>query len=285
MFSRRSRIMHSVASLALALPTARAQNAMPILTDSSSKSTATGARLPAYDVSSVKPNKSDEHMMRIMSKPDGFSCTNIPLTTLIGNAFGIRQDLISGGPGWADSTGFDVEAKVAGPDVETFKKLSGRERNSLLQALLEDRFKLKLHHETKVLPMYDLVIAKGGPKLKAAIEASADDAKTPEAPQPHGMMTMGPGMFKGQDLSMAAVANQLSYILQHTVADKTGLSGSYDLDLKWTPEDSGPASGDAAEAGVSLFTAVQEQLGLKLQSTKGPTETLVIDHAEMPSEN
>lgn len=158
----------------------------------------------------------------------------------------------------------------------------------MLQALLAERFKLKLHSETKVLPMYDLVLAKNGSKLKAAAvpDAPADKANGPETAKPHGMMTMGPGMLEGQGLSITAVANQLSYIVHYSVVDKTGLTGAYDLDLKWTPDDAGPLSGDAlGGSGPSFFTALQEQLGLKLQSTKGPVETLTIDHAELPSEN
>jgi len=245
-------------------------------------------KLPIYDVASVKENKSGNGMMRIMSKPDGFSCINLSLKSLIGNAYDIRQDLISGGPGWAESTGFDVEAKVAGEDMDAFKKLSPRQRNALLKALLEDRFKLKLHTETKTLTMYELVIAKGGSKLKPGTEMVPDkDApKTPEAKNLGGMMSMGPGFFKGQNLTIAAIANQLSNILHYTVTDKTGLTGNYDIELKWTPDEARPPSGDASsDAAVTIFTAVQEQLGLKLQATKGPVETLVIDQAEMPTAN
>jgi uncharacterized protein (TIGR03435 family) len=241
-----------------------------------------------YDVASVKLNKSNDGMMLIMNRPDGFSCTNIPLKTLIANAYGIRQDLISGGAGWIDSMGFDVEAKVSGEDVDAFKKLTGRQRNSLLEALLADRFHLKVHHETKILPMYDLLVAKGGSRLKAEapVAPSPEAAKDPEAAKPRGMMSMGPGMLKGQGLSIASIANQLSYVVQNTVTDKTGLSGDFDFELKWTPDDAGPASGDASgEPNVSIFTAVQEQLGLKLQPTKGPVDTLVIDRAEQPSQN
>jgi uncharacterized protein (TIGR03435 family) len=275
-----------MASLALAFPVARAQD-MPIPTNTSPQSDTVGAKLPEYDVASVKQHSSDERMMRIMNKPDGFSCSNITLKTLVANAYGIRQDLISGGANWVGSTGFDVEAKVAGSDVEAFKKLSPRLRNRLLQPLLADRFKLKLHSETKVLPTYDMVIAKGGPKLKvSAIEVSAEAGKDPEAAKHRGMMSMGPGMFKGEGLSIAAIANQFSYIVHYTVVDKTGLTGAYDVDLKWTPDDAGTPDGDAAaESSPSIFTAVQEQLGLKLNSTKGPVETLIIDHAEMPSAN
>jgi uncharacterized protein (TIGR03435 family) len=250
--------------------------------------TTADAKLPQYDVASVKPNKAGDGMMRIMSPPDGFSCTNLPLKTLIANAYGIRQDLISGGAGWIDSMGFDVDAKVSGEDMDAFKKLTGRERNSLLQALLADRFQLKVHHETKILPMYDLVVAKGGIKMKAeaAVAPSAGGAKGPEAAKPHGMMMMGPGELKVDGISIATIANNLAYAVHYTVTDKTGLSGDFDFDLKWTPDDAGPAGGDSSdESHVSIFTAVQEQLGLKLQPTKGPVDTLVIDHAEQPSEN
>ena len=293
--------MFFIVCLAFILPLARAQDQMPIQMDTSTKPTDLQAKLPEYDVASVKENKSGDRMMRIMNRPDGFSCTNIPLQTLIANAYGIRQDLISGGPGWVDSAGFDVEAKVAGQDVDAFKKLSPRQRNALLQELLADRFKLKVHHETKVLPMYDLIVAKSGFKLKAAaaVDTAAgaaknsdpakdlDAAKDPDPAKSHGgMMTMGPGMFKGQGIPITAVANQLSYIVHYTVVDKTGLTGNYDVDLKWTPEDAGSPSKDPSEdSGASIFTAVQEQLGLKLQSTRGPVDTLVIEHAEIPSEN
>jgi uncharacterized protein (TIGR03435 family) len=276
-----------VALLAFARPVMQAQ-AMPILTDPSPKPVDAGAKLPEYDVASVKPNKSGDRMMRIMNRPDGFSCTNIPLKTLIGNAYGIRQDLISGGPGWVDSMGFDVEAKVSGEDVAAFKKLTAGQRNALLEALLADRFHLKIHHETRTLPMYDLLLAKGGSRMKAEppVAPSPDAAKDPEAAKPRGMMTMGSGILKGQGLPVTSIANHLSYIIQATVTDKTGLTGNFDFDLKWTPDDAGPSSPDASgEPNVSIFTAVQEQLGLKLQPTKGPVDTLVIDHVEQPSEN
>lgn len=285
-------ILLITAVLTLDCPIARAQMSLPILTDPTPNPEDPNVKLPEYDVASVKENKSGDHMMRIMNTPDGFSCTNIALTTIIEIAYGVRQDLISGGPGWVNSTGFDVEAKVAGSDLEAFKKLSPRQRSSLLQTLLADRFQLKLHHETRVLPMYDLVVAKGGPKLKASVPVStppdtaSDASKNSDAAKPRGMMTMGPGMFKGEALPMKVLANNLSSILEHTVVDKTGLSGDYDFDLKWTPEGTAPAADNGAtDSGASIFTAVQEQLGLKLQSTKGPVDTLVIDHVELPSQN
>jgi uncharacterized protein (TIGR03435 family) len=283
-----------VALIAMAFAAAVARGQMfPInLADSDSKSDP-NVKLPVYDVASVKENKSGDHMMRIMNQPDGFSCTNISLKTLLGNAYGIRQDLISGGPGWVDSTGFDVEARVAPEDVEAFKTLTGRQRNSLLQAMLEERFHLTVHHETKVLPIYDLVVAKGGSKLQPVSAEDKPGDVGPIAPKgfaegkvPRGGMTLGPGMFRGEALSMQAVANQLSYIVHYTVVNKTGLTGSFNLDLKWAPDEGGAAAGDSSgDAAVSIFTAVQEQLGLKLQATKGPTDTIAIDHVEMPTTN
>lgn len=280
------RALLMVAVLSFAHPVIRPQ-AMPILTDSSPRAEA-GAKLPAYDVASVKPNKSGDNMMRIMNTPDGFSCTNINLKTLIANAYGIRQDLISGGPGWVDSMGFDVNAKISGEDLAAYKKLTARQRNSLLVPLLVDRFHLKVHHETKVLPMYDLVLAKGGSRMKMEppVPPSPDAAKDPEAAKPRGMITMGPGMLKGEGIPMTSIANQLAYALEATVVDKTGLTGTFDFELKWTPDDAPPANeADSAEPNVSIFAAVQEQLGLKLQPTKGPVDTIIIDHADQPSEN
>ena len=280
------------ASLTLTRSIAHAQMIMPIPIDPSSKPEDANIKLPDYDVASVKENEAGDRMMRIMNTPDGFSCTNIPLSTIIGIAYGVRQDLISGGPGWVTSTGFDVEAKVAGSDLEAFKKLSPRQRNTLLQSLLADRFHLKLHHETKVLPMYDLVVAKGGPKLKPAPTPDTPPNGPPNATKglgaakPRGMMTMGPGMFKGEGLPIKSLTNNLSSILEHTVVDKTGLPGDYDFDLKWTPEEGAPsADNGSAESSASIFTAIQEQLGLKLQSTKGPVDTLIIEHVELPSKN
>lgn len=280
-----ARILVGLALLAFAGPAILAQ-AMPMLPESSSKPVDASAKLPAYDVASVKRNKSGDRMMRIMSRPDGFNCTNISLKNLIENAYGIREDLISGGPGWVDSMGFDIEAKVSGEDVEAFKKLSGRQRNSLLQALLADRFHLKIHHETKILPMYDLLIAKGGSKLKANAPVVVSEGAGTEAAKRHQMMTMGPGMLKVEGMTAEGIASQLSSIVQATVTDKTGLTGNFDFELKWTADDAGPASSNSPdEQDVSIFTVVQEQLGLKLQPSKGPVDTLVIDHAEQPSEN
>lgn|ERR1035441_8306165 len=265
-----------VASLALALPVARAQETPILNKNSASPQPDTGgAKLLEYDVTSVKQHAFGENWMGSKYRPDGFICTNLTLLNLIVNAYDISQAsvTVSGGPSWLDTIGFDVEAKVADSDVEAFKKLSPGQRDDLLKTLLLDRFKLKVHFATKGSPMYDMVVAKGGPKFKpsAPIRESAES---------------GPGMFKGRHVSMKAVASNLSFALHSTVVDKTSLTGLYNVDLKWSPDDAGSSNEDAAaESGPSIFTAVQEQLGLKLIPTKGSIETLVIDHAEMPSAN
>jgi uncharacterized protein (TIGR03435 family) len=256
-------------------------------------------RIPVFDVVSVKQNKSDGGMMRIMNKPDGFSATNVSAKLLLQSAYKIREDLISGAPGWADSARYDIDAKVAGPDVDGLKKLSPEQRRSMLQPLMADRFKLTVHTEIKQLPVFELVVAKGGSKLKEASpgDTYANGIKGPDGASRAGMIRIGPGQLTAQGVPMASLVNMLSSQLQKTVIDKTGLAGKYDVELTWTPEQGSDAmfkGSDSSQAraepapdasGPSIFTAIQEQLGLKLQSTKGPVDTLVIDHIEMPSEN
>jgi uncharacterized protein (TIGR03435 family) len=245
------------------------------------------AKFLKFDVASVKQHPPGGNGVGSEYRPDGYSCSNLSLLNLIVNAYGIKQYLISGGPSWIDSIGFDVEAKVDDSDVGAFKKLPPEQRDDLLRYLIVDRFKLKVHSETKILPMYDLVVAKGGSKLKlsAPIKESVDAGKNdPRATTPHSSEEYGRGMFKGRRVSTKAVADRLSYTLHSTVVDKTGLSGLYDVNLKWSPEDASPTNENApAGSSPSIFTAVQEQLGLRLGRSKGPVETLVIDHAEKPS--
>jgi uncharacterized protein (TIGR03435 family) len=255
-------------------------------------------KVPPFDVVSVKLNKSDSGMMRIMIKPDGYSATNVSLMMLIEGAFGIREDQISGVPSWGDSARYDVDAKVAGADVDTLKKLSPKQRRAMLQPVLADRFKLKAHTEIKQLPVYELVIAKSGSKLKESTpgDVPVNGIKGPDGVVHGGMMSMGPGKLTGQELPIASLTDMLSQQLEHTVIDKTGLAGKYDFTLQWAEEssdqmlngaDGGQQRAEPAPdaSGPSIFTALQEQLGLRLQSTKGPVETLVVDHVEMPSEN
>jgi uncharacterized protein (TIGR03435 family) len=277
-----------IVALMFALPHARALQmpGFPTLSDTDAAPADPNAKLPQFEVASIRQNKSGGRSMSWKATADGFTCTNASLKLLVANAYGIRYDLISGGPGWVETTGFDIQAKVAGEDVAAYKKLTQKQRDTVLQALLVDRFQLKVENVTKVLPMYDLIVAKGGPTLKTSPPVTPEAEDEGKKTKPRGVFTFGPGNFKGQYLDLGTFAANLSDVLESTVADKTGMKGQYDIDLKWTPEDEkGSGTDNGADADLSIFTAVQEQLGLKLQPTKGPTDTLVIEHAEMPSQN
>ena len=149
------------------------------------------------------------------------------------------------------------------------------------QALLADRFKLSFHRETKEMPVYELVVAKNGPKLQTSTAGQAQ-------------IRMGRGTLTAQKTSLNLLANNLSQNVGRVVIDKTGLTGDFDIKLEWTPEDgermgpprdNGETPPSAPAPGLSIFTALQEQLGLKLEARKGPVEILVIDRTEKPSEN
>lgn len=229
-------------------------------------------------------------MMRFMYKPNGIELTNISVGDMVSSAYVIRQDLVYGLPDWASSVPFDLNAKVADEDVATFKKLNSRQRSSMLVPVLEDRFQLKAHKETRTLPVYELVVDKGGPKLPVSTAAEAKPGDAPGASGKAtraGMITMGPGLFSAAGASLTVLVNQLAFTLQRTVIDKTGLTGKYDIDLHWSPTvgmNAASASG-ANELPDDMAAAVHEQLGLKLVPSKGPVETLVVDHIQKPSEN
>jgi uncharacterized protein (TIGR03435 family) len=255
-----------------------------------------------YEVASIKPDKSGGGHISMTGADDGFSATNFPLQRLVLMAFGIQEDRLFGLPNWVASENFDIEAKMEGSVADAYNKLSAHDRplvrQQMIQALLVDRFKLAFHRETRDLPIYSLVVAKNGSRLQ---ESKIDDAN------PGGRSGLGPGMgvsqagrggpvtVTAQQIPIANLAAELSRQLGRMVLDKTGLTGKYDFVLKWTPDDiPAPAgstqNGQPAPAaldpnGPVLFTAIQEQLGLKLESGKGPVEVIVIDHIERPSGN
>jgi bla regulator protein BlaR1 len=266
---------------------------------------------PSFEVASIKPDKSGGPGMGIMFQPGGrFTAKNISLKMLIRVAYHVQDFQITGGPPWLASDRYDIEAKSPLPDgdvrtmTEEQRERDFDRRKLMLQALLADRFKLTLHKESKEAPIYALVVAKNGPKIK---EATAEELGPPpdpkdlrDKPNPKGPfrgqgIRMGRGELTGQAAKLSFLADVLSNQPEvgRTVLDKTGLAGAYDFTLKWSPEEpQGPGfkgPGDAPPPpdpnGPSLFTALEEQLGLKLESQKGPVEILVIDHAEKASEN
>jgi uncharacterized protein (TIGR03435 family) len=267
--------------------------------------TVASAQMPSFDVASVKPDKADSGMMGgschgtdsvyggalPFSPPPLGRCVmrNVSLKMLIQTAYDLRGpeagQRISGGPVWLDSNKYDIEAKAAEP-------VSEAELKRMLQSLLAERFQLALHRETREMPGYTLGVAKGGPKLK---EAKPDEVRK-------GLWQQGGGPLTGQAASMQTLAQTLAMRLGRPVTDRTALTGAYDFTLTWTPDESEQGGLQSALAnlppeiaaqlsrnrdpnGPSLFTAIQEQLGLRLEPQKQPAEVLVIDHAEQPSAN
>jgi uncharacterized protein (TIGR03435 family) len=257
-----------------------------------------------FDVVSVRQNKSGSKEMTRQSSADtdGITMTNVPLFLIVFYAYHINDaNLATGIPDWAMTERYDVIAKVAPSDVSAYQKLTNTQRGQMVQKVLADRFKLQTHRETKDRPVYALVIAKGGIKMKEA--KPGDTYPNGVKPSPNGFVhgatifATGPGQLTGQGASMADLALTLSNRNQESfgriVVDKTGLAGKYDFTLQIAPDQTG-AKPDGADGqqeatpgttGPSIFTALQEQLGLKLESATAPTEYLVIDHIERPSEN
>lgn len=236
--------------------------------------------LPVYDVVVIKQNNTLSRHMSIDMDQDTFRAENVTLKQLLVNAYGIREGLMFGLSGWADSSRFDVTAKVAATDLEAFDSLSREQRQAMLAALLVDRFHLKTHTEIKTLPVYELVVAKGGPKLKTSI-VPPPNTKNPD-PLGLGNLNVQNTNITATGVTLSDLAMNLSFPLDRTVINKTGLTGRYDFQLRWTAEDAGVG---ATDAPPDLFTAIQEQLGLKLQAAKGPVKTLVVDHVEQPTDN
>lgn len=225
---------------------------------------------PGFEVATIKPAapSSDGHTHINYPPGDRFSAINITALALMQWAYNMPQKQILDGPPWLSSTRFDIQAE--GLPSDQIKSLgSNQDRKRLMvQALFADRFHLKFHQETRPLPAYDLILAKGGSKLP--ISQGNDNG-----------IGIGSTHFNGKDLTAATIAEELSQITGRIVVDKTKLPDRYDLKLQWTPDDA-PATDSSAP---SLFTAIQEQLGLKLEPVKEAVPVLVIDHVELPTAN
>jgi uncharacterized protein (TIGR03435 family) len=238
---------------------------------------------PSFEVASIKPGDPGSHQVSMLFQPGGrFITTNAPVQMLVQFAYDVRPHQVSGLPKSIELAGFTIEAK-AGETTLSPPSPEGVARYRLMvQSLLADRFKLTLHRDTREEQIYELVVDKGGSKFKEA----ADTAKG----SPQGLR-LGRGQLTAMAAPMPILVNFLSQQLGRSVIDKTGLDGKYDFTLKWMPDPLAPGSPPGSDAvpldpsAPSLTEAIQEQLGLKLQPTKGPVEILVIDHVEKPSEN
>jgi uncharacterized protein (TIGR03435 family) len=260
--------------------------AMPIVTACAclAQSPATRPTFDAFEVAAIKPANPDTRGRFIrMQSANQFVARNHAVKTLVAAAYNLSPRATSGGPVWVDSDRFDILAKTPGevrPNLE--------EQMTMLRKLLSERFKLSFHRERKELSIYTLTVARNGSKLQAP-KASPD--ASPEGPPPLIFVLSPQGAsLPGRNATMAELASVMQRAaLDRPVADKTGLSGRFDFNLEWMPDETqfgGQGPWDNHDTiRPDLFAAIQQQLGLKLEAGKGPVEVLVIDHVERPSEN
>lgn len=238
----------------------------------------------SFDVASVKPNHSGDNPYSLRIIPGGnLRAMNAPLQVVITEAYQIPDFELAGEPAWLMSERWDIDAK--GPGATPPQQVL-----EMLRRLLADRFQLKVHTESRQMPIYALVVAKNGPKLEPSrIECFDPTGGIPPptpSTRPCGGFNRGPAQLLGARIAMPRLAMTLSKIVGRTVVDKTGLDGSYDITLNWKPDEL--LEPDQASAGndvASLFTAIQEQLGLRLEAQKGPVDILVIDSVNRASAN
>jgi uncharacterized protein (TIGR03435 family) len=228
----------------------------------------------AFEVASIKPNTSDSGNSSIHTTKGQIMMENVTLKQCIEMAFDVR-DFTFSGPAWLDTVRFDIVAK---PPAGT----PSSQLMPMLQSLLADRFRLVVHRESNVVPAYALLVGKKGAKVEPVAETAP------------GGTSWGRGQLSGKNISMAGLADMLARQLERPVKDMTGLPGVFNVKLVWTPDDARPLEPTAEErkavdnmpAAPSLFAALQEQLGLRLEAQKLPVEILVVDHAERaPAEN
>lgn len=237
---------------------------------------------PEFEVASLKPNASGNPGFAVRAMPAGIKATNISLKRLIALGYAVTDYQIFGDLPWIETARFDVEAKAS-------KLTALPELRLMTQSMLDERFKLKFHRESRELSIYSLTVVKSGVKGPGLLDAPNEPCPPPTAATIRcGTVSPAAGRIVGERGRMSQLADRLSTMLGRTVVDKTGLTGVYDIDVKFAPDPEiqqlpGGPPGDPA--GPSLFTAMQEQLGLKLQAGKGPVEVIVVDSAEKPEGN
>jgi uncharacterized protein (TIGR03435 family) len=231
----------------------------------------------SFEAASIKLNNSGRAGQGISTYPARIKVINSSLKLCIQMAWNVKDFQVSGTTGWMDTEHYDIDAVAAEP----FKKDEYRE---MLKTLLAERFGLAIHTEMQDKAGFALVVAKNGSKLPPLVEdPSVQFSRTPS----------GDVMLKAPNVSMAQLASALSMMLSGIVVDKTGIEGRFNASFQWTPDqpmrlksgEPAPAPPPDATPGPSIFTAIQEKLGLRLESRKVPTEVIVIDRAQRPSEN
>ena len=238
----------------------------------------------SFEVATIKPTVPDQQARYIrMQSINRFYAMGFTVNALIAAAYNLTPRAISGGPAWADSDRYDILASTPGdiqPNLD--------EQMTMLRKLLTDRFRLAFHRESKELPLFAISVAKGGPKLKLST--------APPGTLPYLINTIYPEEKGGvhvqlpaRNATMAQFAGMMQRaVVDRAVVDQTGLSEAYDFELEWTPDESqfsGKLPRSVESTKPSLFVAMQEQLGLRFEATRGPVSVLVIDRVERPSEN
>ena len=235
-------------------------------------------KFDAFDVATIKRTPEGEKGRYFkMEGTHRWIATNFTLKLLIGLAYDLNPKTIEGGPSWVDSTHFNIEAVTPG-DIAPNRA----EQMTMLRSLLTERFKLTFHRKPKEFSIYVLEVAKNGPKLKQSTAPADDPSSVIGVVYPQRIKLPARNATMGDFTAMLQRA-----VLDRPVVDKTGLTGRYDFDLEWAPDESqfgGDIPAAAADApSAPLFVAIQEQIGLRLEATKGPVEELIVDGAEEPS--
>jgi len=227
---------------------------------------------PAFEAVSIKPNTSGERGGTSRAQPGRYQGINVTLMRLIRFAYQPIQEF-EGGPGWIDTEYFDIEARAVGTPTR-------EEMIAMLRAMLADRFALQVRQEVRERPVYALTLARRDGRLGTQLRRS--DAECPNGPGTCGVQ-MDNGALKSKSITMPRLAAELSFV-GRKVIDRTGLSGAFDVSVEWTPD--APAAGAAPPDSLpSIFTALQEQLGLKLEPSTGPVDVVTIVRAERPRPN
>ena len=234
---------------------------------------------PRFEVVSVKRNTSGDEEGSIGPRPGGYGMTNVPLRLLIIRAFELRSFQVAGGPGWIDGERYDLDARAS-------EGTSPRQVYPMLRRLLAERFKLAAHIEKREQPVYALVTARAdgrpGPQLKASTLNCSGQPDQSDQCAMGGSFTGSGGTLKGVGQPLSVLATHVSTAVDRIVQDRTGLAGGFDFELAWSGSGLKAAPGAPSEL-PSVFTALQEQLGLKLEPSRGPIDVLVIDSVERPT--
>jgi uncharacterized protein (TIGR03435 family) len=224
---------------------------------------------PAFEVASVKVNGSGQAVMRLTAPPGTgrFDATNVSTRILILNSHGLRDFQLAGAPAWTESERFDVAGR-------TDASATRDDISAMVRSLLADRFKLRTHRETREMPTYALVAATADKRPGPGLKLSTADTRT----------NISPTSISAVSMTMARLALTLSAVVGRVVTDDTGLQGAYDLELRFAREGPVPPGAPPADPDApSIFTALREQLGLRLEGRRGPVEVLVVDGIERPT--